>query len=268
MNIDRDKGVTAAVAWDRIQQLVNLHQALFLQDIKARYQDTWLGFVWPLVNPILYAGVLVFLFQYVLELNIRRFSSFVLIGVLGYNWFRSAVSQATRCITANRHLAKRPGFIKEVFPIIAVTINLFDFLLAIPILILVIAIGGGHLSYALLSIPLLVLIQFVFTLGIAFLLATVNLVFRDTAHLVDIALTLGFFLTPIFYDVEQGPVRFRIVYYLNPLVPLLRGYREAISVGTWPHWWVMAILALLGLVLTILGWWIFNKYGNRFIEEI
>jgi lipopolysaccharide transport system permease protein len=256
------------MSWERIQQLVNLHNALFLQDLKARYQDTLLGFVWPLVYPVLFAGVLVFLFQYVLELNVRRFSSFVLIGVLGYTWFRTAISQATRCITANRNLARRPGFMTEVLPVIAVTISLFDFLLAIPILVLVVALGGSQLSYALFSIPLLILIQFVLTLGIAFLLATVNLVFRDTAHLVDIVLMLGFFLTPIFYDIEQVPERLRLVYYLNPLVPLLRGYREAISGGSWPHEWAMAILALLGIALTIAGWRIFNKYVNRYIEEV
>jgi lipopolysaccharide transport system permease protein len=155
-----------------------------------------------------------------------------------------------------------------VLPVIAVTISLFDFLLAIPILVLVVALGGSQLSYALFSIPLLILIQFVLTLGIAFLLATVNLVFRDTAHLVDIVLMLGLFLTPIFYDIEQVPERLRLVYYLNPLVPLLRGYREAISGGSWPHEWSMAILALLGIALTIAGWRIFNKYVNRYIEEV
>lgn len=265
---DVAKGIIATMNWERIEQLINLHRALFLQDLKARYQDTFLGFVWPLVHPILFSGVLVFLFQYVLEFNTRRFSSFVLIGVLGYNWFRSAVSRATGCITGNRSLVRKPGFLTEVLPVIAVTISLFDFLLAIPILVLVVAIGGSQLSFALLSIPLLILIQFMLTLGIAFLLATINLVFRDTQHLVNIALTLGFFLTPIFYSVEQIPERFRIVFYFNPLIPLLRGYREAISGGSWPHGWTMVILTLFGIVLTIIGWRIFNKYANCYIEEV
>lgn len=247
---------------------VNLHNALFFQNLKARYQDTWLGLLWPLVNPILYAGVLVFLFQYVLELNTRRFSSSVLMGVLCYGWFRGALAQATMCIISNRNLAKRPGFKTEVLPVVAVSSNLLDFLLALPILALVVAIGGGNLSYYILSIPLLILIQFLLTVGIAFLLATVTVIFRDMTHLVDIVLTFGFFLTPIFYDIEQVPERFRLVYSLNPLVPLLQGYRQAFSGNGWPNCLSMMILTLAGVGLTMAGWWLFRKFVNRYIEEI
>jgi lipopolysaccharide transport system permease protein len=250
-----------------IGRLVSVHQALIFRNLKATYQNTWLGYAWTLVTPILYVGILVFLFEQVLEIRMRRFSSHLLIGILGYRWFLSALSQAAKSITANRSLARRPGFPTEILPVVPVTTNLLDFLLAIPILAIVLAIGGSQLTASLLIIPILLLIQYVLTLGFAYLLAAANLVFRDTAHVANLALAAGFFLTPIFYDIESVPESIRPFFYLNPLVPLLAGYRDVLIEGTWPGILPLAIVSIVATALLVLAWRVFRQTISDHIEE-
>ena len=247
--------------------MVSLHQILIFRNLKATYQDTWLGYAWTLVTPLIYAGILVFLFEQVLEIKMRRFSSFLLIGILGYRWFQSALSQAARSITANRVLARRPGFEVAVLPVVPVTSNLLDFLLSLPILAIVLAIGGSEMSSALLVIPVLLVIQYVLTLGFAYLLAAANLIFRDTSHVADLALTAGFFLTPIFYDIESVPEGIRTLFYLNPLVPLLEGYRSALIEGVWPDVLPLAVLGLTSLGVLSVGVRVFGNMIRKHVEE-
>ena len=255
------------VSRERFARLISLHQILIFRNLKSSYQDTWLGYAWTLVTPLIYAGILVFLFEQVLEINIRRFSSYLLIGILSYRWFQSALAQSARSITANRALARRPGFEVAVLPVVPVTSNLLDFLLSLPILAIVLAIGGSEMSSALLVIPVLLVIQYVLTLGFAYLLAAANLIFRDTSHVADLALTAGFFLTPIFYDIESVPEGIRTLFYLNPLVPLLEGYRSALIEGVWPDVLPLAVLGLTSLGVLSVGVRVFGNMIRKHVEE-
>ncbi|MGI9263383.1 MAG: ABC transporter permease [Gammaproteobacteria bacterium] len=248
-------------------RLASLHQILIFRNLKATYQDTWLGYAWTLVTPLIYAGILVFLFEQVLEIKMRRFSSYLLIGILAYRWFQSALSQGARSITSNRVLARRPGFDVAVLPIVPVTSNLLDFLLSLPILAIVLAIGGSELSSALLAIPILLLVQYILTLGFAYLLSAANLIFRDTSHVADLALTAGFFLTPIFYDIENVPESIRPLFYLNPLVPLMDGYRSALIDGQWPDVVPLLVVGIASLVVLVVGIKMFGKVIHKHIEE-
>ena len=251
-----------------IGRLASLHRAIIFRDLKSKYQNTWLGYAWTLVTPLLYAGVLVFLFEQVLEIKVRRFSSYLLIGILCYRWFQSALSQGARSVTSNRAIARRPGFTTEILPVVAVTSNLLDFLLAIPILAIVLAVGGSRFTDTLLVIPLLLLIQYVLILGFAYLLAAANLVFRDTAHVADLALTAGFFLTPIFYSIESVPDAIRPIYNLNPMVTLLAGYRAALMDGAWPSVFSFVLLALVATAILICGYRVFQTAVRNHIEEV
>ena len=252
----------------QLRRIAALHNVLVYRDLQSRYQDTVLGLAWTLVNPLLFAGVLIFLVQFVLELNIGRFSSFVYIGILAYGWFRGALSQATRAVVSSRTLARRPGFPPLVLPLVPVTTNLLDFVLSIPILVLVLYIGGSQISWALLMVPVVIAIQFLITLGLAYVAASAHMAFRDVGHLVDLALTLGFFLTPIFYEMSQVPARLAPVFWINPLVPLLDGYRETLIYGRWPSFAHLGVAAICGILIAIVGFQLFRKTCRKYIEDI
>jgi lipopolysaccharide transport system permease protein len=249
-------------------RIFDLHTVLVLRDIRSRYRATVLGVAWTVINPILFAAVLIFLLQYVLEMNSSRFSSYVYSGVLVYGWFRGGVSQATRSVVSSGFLARRPGFPPAVLPLVPVTTNLFDFLLSLPVLGVVLAVGGSELSWALVTLPLLIAIQYMVIVGVSYIAAAGHLIFRDTGYVVDLMLTVGFFLTPIFFALDQIPDTFKPYFWLNPLVPLLQGYREVLIYGNWPSASVLFGTTIVAALLVVAGWYAFRVASSRYIENV
>ena len=252
----------------RLRHLRDLIRALVVRDMKIRYKDSLLGVAWSLVTPVLQLLVYSFVFGSVLRLNIRRYAAFAFIGVLVWNWFQASLVEAAGAITGNRQLIRRPGFPETVLPIIPVLTNLSRFLLAVPVLLLVIGPGGTPVGVTILTLPVLMLLQFVLTLSLAYHVATVNVVFRDTQHLLGVLLQLLFFLTPIFYDVSTIPTPYQGLYHWNPLTHLVNAYRAVLLHGALPEWPALLVVGAVALGLLSLGYWLFLHMTSRFVEEL
>jgi lipopolysaccharide transport system permease protein len=250
----------ASYTWDLLRTLV-------VRDMKVKYEGTFLGFAWTLINPLLYVGVFYFVFQVVLSLNIRRYSSFALIGFLVYNWFRASLMQASTTIKSDRALIRRPGFPVAVLPAIAVTTNLIHFLLAIPILAVFLAFDGHQIGSSTVILPAVIAVQFVFTLSLAYVVAAANTFFRDVGHILTAILGLGMFLTPVFYDYSSVPPQFEVLYSLNPLVPLLDAYRAVLIGGAQVDWAAIGTVGVISLMLLYVGHTIFVYAGYQFVEK-
>lgn len=212
--------------------------------------------------------VFVFLFRRVLPLDIPDYPSFVFIGVLAWSWFQTALSLATGAITDNRDLIRRPGFPTAVLPLVTVTTHLIHFLLALPILLLFIALGGGRLTSTILTLPLVILLQFLLILGLGYLVATIHVTFRDTQHLLGVFLMLLFYLTPVFYDASIIPARYQLFYHLNPMFHLIAAYRTILIQGSLPDLRTLLILGALVGGLLWLGHTVFTRASYRFVEEL
>jgi lipopolysaccharide transport system permease protein len=253
------------------QNLIYLRDLIFeltVRDIKIRYKRSILGIVWSLLNSLAHIRVFRFIFGSVLALNVPNYTAFLFIGVLVWVWFRSGLTQATTSITGNRELVARPGFPTTVLPVITVMTSLVDFLLAFPILIVFLLSGGSPLTTALLALPVVMVVQFAFTLGLAYLLATIQVTFRDMSHLLNVILGLGFYLTPVFYDVSAVPDQYQFIYKFNPLVYLLAAYRTILLDGRPPEPAPLLAITILAGLLLYTGYTVFIRASYRFIEEI
>jgi lipopolysaccharide transport system permease protein len=253
---------------DQANRILAVHHVLVSRNIKSRYQETVLGLAWTLIGPLIMAGVLIFVVQHMMENRSSRFSTYVYSGVLVFGWFRGALSQATRSVVNNRMLARRPGFPPEVLPLVPVTNNLIDFLLSTPVLAVILVIGGSTFSSSFLLLPVLVVCQYLITAGLAYLFATGHMLFRDTGHVVELLLTLGFFLTPIFYEITQTPEQYRWIFWLNPLVPLLEAYRSILIHGEWPQTSVLITICVTAIVAIFAGARIFRATAPKYVEAI
>lgn len=251
-----------------LSRIFSLHRVLVSRNIAAKYEDTLIGAAWTIVVPLIMAGVLIFLVQSLMGSSMRRFSSNIYIGVLVYGWFRSAVSQGTRSVVGNRQLARRPGVPPEVLPLVPVTNSFIDFALSMPVLAAVLYIGGSVLDFSILAVPYLLVCQYATSVGLAYLASAWHVLFRDVGHAVELMLTLGFFLTPIFYEVGQAPERYQWIFSLNPLVPLLDGYRTVLIEGAWPPIHTILTAGLTGTVLSIAGVVIFKSTIPKHIGEL
>jgi lipopolysaccharide transport system permease protein len=111
-------------------------------------------------------------------------------------------------------------------------------------------------------------IQFVLTLGLSYIIATVNVIFRDTEHIVNVLVRLLFFLTPIFYEASSVPERYQTLYRLNPMVILIEAYRALLIHGTSPEWLSLLALGVLAIVLLGVGHRIFTRMSYRLVEQL
>jgi lipopolysaccharide transport system permease protein len=252
----------------RLIYLRDLVRELVARDMKVRYKGSALGILWSLMNPLMQLVVFHFIFRLVLQLNIPRYSSFAFSGMLAWSWFQASLLDASGSMLNSRELIKRPGFPVAILPVVAVTTHLIYFLLALPILMLFLIIGGGGVKPMILILPLVMAVQFALTLSLGYLAAIANVMFRDAHYLLGVSLQLLFFLTPVFYDASAVPQRYRALYQLNPMAHLVGAYRGVLIEGRAPDW--VALLALAGLAagLLYIGLRTFRRASYRFAEEV
>jgi len=248
--------------------LYDLLRELIIRDMKLRYKRSVLGILWSLLNPLFQMVVFTFLSRRVLSLDIPNYPSFVFTGLLAWNWFQTTVTLATGAITSNRELIRRPGFPVAILPVVTVTTNLIHFVLALPVLLVFLVLSGGTLSVTILALPLVILLQFVLSLGLGYLVATLQVTFRDTQHILGVFFMLLFYLTPVFYDASIVSGRFQTLYQLNPILHLISAYRAILIQGNLPDFGALLALGALGGLLLWLGHTVFTRASYRFVEEL
>lgn len=252
----------------RLRYLGDLLWELVVRDMKLRYKRSVLGISWSLLNPLAQLLVFSFIFRFVLPLNIPNYTSFLFIGLLAWSWFQSSLFTAATVIVDGRSLIKRPGFPPAVLPLVTVTANFIHFVLALPVLFLFLVLSGVSLKATVLLLPLLVVLQFILTLSLAYFIATLHVFFRDTQHLVGVFLLLFFYLTPIFYEATAIPPRFQVIYRLNPMLHLIEAYRAVLVHGQLPDPDALLAVALFSAGLLYVGYRTLLQASYRFIEEL
>ena len=262
------RSVPTRVYRRKIAHFFDLLRVLVDRDMKLLYKRSALGIAWTLINPLLQLAVFSFVFRSVIPINIPQFSSFAFSGLLIWTWSQTALFQATGLITSNKALIRQPNFPTAILPVVTTMTGLIHFLLALPVLIIFLAVDGIRPSSTLFLLPLLMVIQFVLTVGLAYPLAAINVTFRDTQHTLGVLLQMLFYLTPIFYDLNSVPKEFQPFYQLNPMVPLLEAYRAILLKGTQPDWQALLIVSLVVAVILPIGLAIFRRQSNTFVEEL
>ncbi len=254
---------------------------LVVRDIKVRYRNSVLGFAWSLLNPLLMMLVFSLVFRALsdpegIEPVVLNFPIYVLSGLLIWNFTSDVITRAMSSITGNRDLLTKVYFPREILPLSVVVANLIHFLLALPLYFIFAIAFRIPLTSNVWWLPALVLVQVLLMLGLALIVAALNVYFRDLESIMNVALIAWFFLTPIVYVLERIPNReilgldlWRWVYMLNPMAALIQGYRYALLYG-WPLWRFKHILltAATAMVLLWIGLWLFRHYASRFVEEI
>lgn len=252
----------------RLVYLRDLLWELVTRDMKLRYKGSVLGIAWSLLNPLAQLLVFGLVFSTILPLNIPNYTAFLFSGLLVWSWFQSSLFAATTVIVEGRSLIKRPGFPVALLPVVTVTANLVHFVLALPVLLLFLLLTGLPLHATVLLLPLLIAIQFLLTLSLAYFLAAIHVTFRDTQHLVGVILLLFFYLTPIFYDGSVVPPTFQPVFRLNPLLHLLEAYRAILIEGSLPALVPLGVITAVSAALLLWGFRVFRRASYTFVEEL
>lgn len=246
----------------------DLVRNLVARDLRIKYKGSSLGFAWSLIHPIVLAGVYTLAFRYILNVRQPYFTTFLLSGLLPWTCFAACLGQATGSVADNSQLVRKVAFPRIVLPIGAVVSQFTQFTLMYAVIVPLAAATGPGLSPALLALIPLIALQMAFTLGVSLILATSYVYFRDTKHLVEVALQVWFWVTPVVYAVTLVPERWRGFFWLNPMAAFVTAYQRIVVEGIWPTPALTAGLVLSAVVAATVGFVVFTRHQRRFAEMV
>jgi lipopolysaccharide transport system permease protein len=256
----------------RIAELRHAWELLYLltrRDLKLRYQDTILGFFWTAAKPLLFGLVVWFAIRIVLKFETEvPYHLFLLSALLPWTLFQSSLMFATPLIVNNNGLVKKVPFPLYVLPLATIANNMVHFLLSLPVLVVFLLLAGYTPGPAwIIGIPFLLVLQLVLMMGAVLLLSALDVFFRDLEHLVEVLLSLLFYLTPILYPLSRIPDPYRDILKVNPLASLMEAWRgllvssELPGLEMWPSLLVTGIVAVVGV-------WTFRRLRPNFADYL
>lgn len=243
---------------------------LFRMSLSDRFLGSALGLVWAVLSPLLLLGIFCFVFTFVFPSRLAgREGSlpFVIWLISGYGpWLalNEGLNSATVSVIGNAGIVKNIVFKSELLPMVGSLLGLVPLVVSFA-LILVLQITAGELpNIAWLSLPFVIVLQFVFVSGIGLFLGALNVFVRDTALVLPNLLTLILFASPIFYPLSAYPAVVQKILVFNPFYVVAEGYREPILNGTLPPLWMAVYFVLLSGVVFIGGLWWFRQLKSFF----
>lgn len=252
-----------------IVQYRSLIYNLVTKDLKVRYKNSVLGFVWSLLNPLLMTLVFTIVFTQLLGQTIDHFPVFVMTGLLAWNWTAASVTSGTKSLIENAPLISKVYFPRIVLPSSVVFANMAHYLLAFPVIFIFMGIERMHFTPWIFYVPVIWAVQATFLTGLVLILASLFVYFRDTSVLVEVGVTAWFFLTPIFYRVEDvAPDYEQWMYWLNPMASIIAELHTILYYGGVPDPLFMGRTLAQSLVLVVLGVLLFNRVSPHLGEHI
>lgn len=235
--------------------------------LESEHRFTMLGWLWPLIRQLAQLLVLVVVFTSVLDLGIPDYPLFVFAGLIVWSWFSTALSVATTSLLSERHLVYSPRLPNMVIPLVAVAVPLVDLLIVLPVLLGTLAVQG-RLSWTVLLLPFLLVVQFALTAGLSLIASALNVYFRDVQNVVSVGLLLFFYLTPIFYGTKNVPEDYRWLLHVNPMTPLINAVRAVLLDGAFPRWQDLAIICPVAAAALLAGIVVFRRLEPNFVDEL
>lgn len=239
------------------------------KEIRGKYKGSFLGILWSFVNPLLMALIYAIVFPYILKDTGDNYVTFIVIGILPWTFFTTVISQGTFCILANAGIIKKVYFPREILPISIACSGLINFLISCIIIFIFLIFSGIGFSIQIIWLPLIILTQFIFTLGLIFITSGINVYIRDAEYIINFIVNMLFYATPILYKADMFiGTSVEWIIHLNPMATIINCYRDVLFFQSMPHIKSLLIVLAASIVLLLIGYKIFKKLEKGFAEEV
>ncbi len=230
-------------------------------DLRAETERTYLGFLWWVFEPILFMGVFYLVFGVLFNNGIERFTQFLLIGLVTWQWFKSSLAHGEQTILANRPLIQQIYLPKIVFPIILVLTDSVKFVFIFVLLLVFLWSTGSLPGTAYLALPLVLFVELLFILACTLLLAAIVPFIPDLRFVTENFLTAVFFMSGLFFKAaETVPPHLQFYFYLNPMANLIEDYRHILMYNQLPNWTALLVIALVSLAGIVFSAWLIRRF--------
>jgi ABC-2 type transport system permease protein/lipopolysaccharide transport system permease protein len=257
---------------EMVREQIQYRELLFqmtARDIRVRYKQASMGFAWAIFMPLVNTVVFSVIFTRVASLETgTNYVLFSFTGLLFWNFFASSLRFAVTSLSGNASLVTKIYFPREIFPFSAILVCLVDLAVGALVLVGLMVYYQVPVTPAVLAVPVILVIQILFTAGIALVTSMANLFLRDVKYLFEMVLTIWMFATSVVYPVALVGGKLGIALQLNPMTPIIEGYRSALLFGQWPDWTALSATAVLALATLMVGWVGFHRAEFRFAEYV
>lgn len=242
------------------------------KEIRGKYKGSFLGILWSFVNPLLMTLVYAMVFPFLMRgAGIDHYTTFLIIGILPWTWFTTSISQGTFTIIGNGAIIKKVYFPREILPVSVVTSGMVNYLIACIIICLFLLFSGIGFSIYILILPLVIICQYLLTLGIIFITGAIDVYVRDLEYIVNFIVQMLFYGTPILYSMDlfsKAPTIITTLIKINPMTTIINSYRDIFYFQRIPNMQNLLIVLLGSIILCIIGLKIFRKLSRGFAEEV
>ena len=238
------------------------------KDIRGKYKGSFLGILWSFINPLLMALVYAIVFPFILKNTQEHYVTFIIIGIIPWNFFTTVISQGTFSIIGNAAIIKKVYFPREILPISVATSGLVNFLIALPIIFLFLFFSGIGFSHYLVFLPFVIFIQYLLQLAIILVTSAINVYIRDLEYIINFFVTMLFYATPVLYSPMSFPENVRFLLRLNPMTTIIEGYRDILYSQTMPNLLALSIVFGISIISLFVGVKLFKVLEKKFAEEV
>ncbi len=241
-----------------------------VRTIRGRYQQSMLGWMWAVVQPIATAIIFTIIFTYFVPVDTGEvpYIVFSYTAVVPWSLLASSLGDMTVSLVQNMNLVTKIYFPREALPVAALLARLLDFGISFILLIVLLAVYRLPISSpSLLFIPVILVVQIALILGLGFISSALNVFTRDIDPLLKLMIQIWFYASPIIYPLSMVPEHFRSIYLLNPMTGILLGYRDVVLNGVLPgDYFVSSVV--ISTVILIVGYWFFKRVEHQFADIV
>ncbi len=238
------------------------------KEIRGKYKGSFLGILWSFLNPLLQVAVYAIVFPYIMRVETPNYLQYLIVGIIPWTFFITVINQGMIAVRMNAGIIKKVYFPREILPISVAISGLVNFFISCIIVLIFCVFGGLGISWHLILLPLIALIQFIFTLGLVLALSAINIYIKDTEYIVQFIINMLFYATPILYPATLFPEKIRWVLYLNPLTGIIDAYRDIFMYHQMPGLMPILYLVVVAVIIFFVGLAIFRKLEKGFAEEL
>ena len=252
----------------KTRQQLDLLKLLVKKEVTLRYKRTYLGFLWSLLNPLLTGVVLFIAFNIFMRFEVENFALFIMAALFPWTWFAASMTMSANTLISNVSLIKKVIFPKHFLLLSTIIAQLVNFIFSLPVLIgLTLFYGSAPSLNWLIGIPVLVVVQFAIIYGLSLLISIANAFFRDLEYLVNVLISLLFWMTPVIYPLEAVPEQFRLLLILNPVTYLIQAWRD-LFFSNMLNWHNIFVSMITAAVVLLVGLLVFKKLDRKLDEVL
>ena len=244
------------------------------REFKARYANSLLGGTWAVLNPLAMILVYTLIFSHVMRTklvgvdNAFAYSIYLCAGVLPWAFFSEVIGRGQNIFLEHANMIKKLSFPRIVLPLIVVMNAGLNFAIIFSLFTGFLVISGNFPGWIYLAVVPVLILQILFSVGLATIFAVLNVFFRDVGQFAGIMLQFWFWLTPIVYPASIIPERFRPLVALNPMTDIIVAYQGIMLAKVQPDWMALAPTAVVGIALCAVGWRLFRKRSAEMVDEL